>query len=57
MATLQAKIGWKKMRKGENKNYRSVSFQNSLVILLFLKRTLKLIKLSLWRSNNQTYHL
>ena len=27
MYSFQAKIGWKNMRKGENKNYRSVSFQ------------------------------
>ena len=26
MYSFQAKIGWKKMRKGKNKNYRSVSF-------------------------------
>ena len=26
MATFQAKIGWKRLRKRENKNYRSVSF-------------------------------
>ena len=26
MASFQAKIGWKMMRKIENKNYRSVSF-------------------------------
>ena len=26
MYSFQAKIGRKKMRKGENKNYRSVSF-------------------------------
>ena len=26
MASFQAKIGLKKMRNGENKNYRSVSF-------------------------------
>ena len=26
MATFQAKIGWKRQRKRENKNYRSVSF-------------------------------
>ena len=25
-ASFQAKIGWKRQRKGENKNYRSVSF-------------------------------
>ena len=27
IASFQAKIGWKMMRKRENKNYRSVSFQ------------------------------
>ena len=27
MASFQAKIGWKKPRKRENKNYHSVSFQ------------------------------
>ena len=26
MASFQANIGWKRMRKSENKNYRSVSF-------------------------------
>ena len=26
MDSFQAKIGWKMMRKGENKNYRSVPF-------------------------------
>ena len=26
MASFQAKIGWKRIRKGENKNYRSVPF-------------------------------
>ena len=26
MDSFQAKIGWKMMRKRENKNYRSVSF-------------------------------
>ena len=26
MASFQAKIGWKRQRKRENKNYRSVSF-------------------------------
>ena len=25
-ASFQGKIGWKKLRKGENKNYRYVSF-------------------------------
>ena len=27
MASFQAKIGWKRVRKGENKNYCAVSFQ------------------------------
>ena len=27
MASFQGKIGWKRVRKGENKNYRSVPFQ------------------------------
>ena len=27
MASFQAKIGWKRLRKRENKNYRSVSFR------------------------------
>ena len=26
MASFQAKIGWKRLRKSENKNYASVSF-------------------------------
>ena len=26
MASFQAKIGWKRMRKRKNKNYRSVPF-------------------------------
>ena len=26
MVSFQAEIGWKRLRKGENKNYRSVSF-------------------------------
>ena len=28
MASFQAKIGWKRQRKREYKNYRSVSFQH-----------------------------
>ena len=26
MASFQAKIGWKRLGNGENKNYRSISF-------------------------------
>ena len=29
MASFQAKIDWKRRRKRENKNYRSVSFQHN----------------------------
>ena len=28
MASFQANIGWKRLRKGENKNYRIVSFSS-----------------------------
>ena len=27
MASFQAKIGWERLRKRENKNYRSIPFQ------------------------------
>ena len=27
MGSFEAKIGWKRLRKRENKNYRSVTFQ------------------------------
>ena len=29
MASFQAKIGWKRLRKSENKNYRFVSFRSN----------------------------
>ena len=29
MDSFQAKIGWKRMRKSENKNYRSVPFRSN----------------------------
>ena len=28
MASVRAKIGWKRLRKSENKNYRSVPFRS-----------------------------
>ena len=31
MASFQAKIGWKRLRKRENKNYHSVSFQPDML--------------------------
>ena len=49
MYSFQAKIGWKKMRNGENKNYRSVSF--------LLDAQLKIPKQKEKNSNNiQKYH-
>ena len=30
MASFQGKIGWKRARKGENKNYRSVPFLHDM---------------------------
>ena len=38
MASFQAKVGWKRMRKKENKNYSSVSFLSDA----YLKITKKL---------------
>ena len=29
MASFLAKIGWRRMRNGENKNYRSVPFRSN----------------------------
>ena len=37
MAYFQAKIGWKRLRKRENKNYHSVSFQLNGVVENFKK--------------------
>ena len=31
MASFQAKIGWKMLRKRENKNYRSISFLRCVI--------------------------
>ena len=44
MASFQAKIGWKSSREGENKNYRSVSFQPGAK-QKFLKRLKKIQKI------------
>ena len=45
MYSFQAKIGWKKMRKGENKNYRSVSFLLDVKLKIPKKIARKLKKL------------
>ena len=45
MAYFQAKIGWKRLRKRENKNYHSVSFQLNGVVENFKKMGKKIQKL------------
>ena len=37
MALFQAKIGWKRMKKGENKNYHSVPFQPDVKLKILKK--------------------
>ena len=41
MDSLQAKIGWKRMRKSENKNYRSVPFRSYPTRIEISKRIAK----------------
>ena len=38
MALFQAKIGWKRMKKGENKNYHSVPFQPDVKLKILKKQ-------------------
>ena len=45
MHSFQAKIGLKKMRKGENKNYRFVSFLPNAKLKIRKKMAIKLKKL------------
>ena len=45
MYSFQAKIGLKKMRKGENKNYRSVPFLPNAKLKIPKKIAIKLKKL------------
>ena len=49
MASFQAKIGWKMMRKRENKNYRSLPFLTDTQWKIPKKQQKKLKKKSLWR--------
>ena len=44
MASFQAKIGWKRMRKRENKNHRSVPFRSNPIRNTKLKKNSKKIK-------------
>ena len=50
MASFKAKIGWKRPRKMENKNYRSVSLlpDAEYKIPEKLKKNSKNLKISLW---------
>ena len=48
MGSFQAKIGWKRLRKRENKDYHSVSFlPNGLEKIP--KKQLKNLKIPLWQ--------
>ena len=51
MNSFQAKIGWGRMRKRENKNYRSVSFHS------YLTRNRKFQKISKKIQKIQKYHM
>ena len=48
MASFQVKIGWKRLRKRENKNYRSVSFLPDGLEKI-PKKKLKNLKIALWQ--------
>ena len=48
MGSFQAKIGWKRLRKRENKNYRSVSFLPDGLEKI-PKKQLKNLKITLWQ--------
>ena len=50
MDSFQAKIGWGRMKKRENKNYRSVSFHS------YLTRNRKFQKISKKIQKIQKYH-
>ena len=58
MAPFRAKIGWKKMRMGKNKNYRFVVFLSRRVIKMQQQKTTKLKKLKkyhyciIWSQNS-----
>ena len=49
MASFQGKIGWKRLRKGENKNYRSVLFRSYMTRnRKFEKKWQKNLKIPFW---------
>ena len=52
MATFQAKTGWKRPRKRENKNYRSVPFSpRNRKFQKNSKKIQKIKKIPLWRPS------
>ena len=48
MVSFQAKIGWKMLRKRENKNYRFVSFRSYQMRSRKFQKNLKNLKIPLW---------
>ena len=48
MASFQAKIGWKRQRKGKNKNYRSVTFPPDRLLKIPKKQQKYKKKIPLW---------
>ena len=53
VASFQAKIGWKRLRKRENKNYRSVSFLLDALQKISKKNSKKLKKYHYGFISNQ----
>ena len=54
MASFQAKIGWKRLRKRENKNYRSPSFLHDAYQKI-TKKLQKNSKIPLWHHFRPKY--
>ena len=52
MGSFQAKIGWKRLRKRENKNYRSVTFLPD-GLQKIPKKQQKNLKIPLWQHFKQ----
>ena len=45
MASFQSKVGWKSLRRGENKNFHSISFLPDASLKISKKKGKKFIKL------------
>ena len=48
MAAFHGKIGWGRLRKGENKNYRSIMFLPNRLVKIPKKNNKKIQKIQLW---------